>query len=318
MDKREEWKINEIPEFEKKDIYKPVFLNKYGYYELRRKNTKEERDENFEEHYFQDYAGATYEKVEYPPEELRFLHNQIEERAYVIEQNLAKMGKGKDYSLLDIGCGEGFLLQFFHDRGKRVKGIDIGAYALQHFHPEMLSFFEQGDMETLLPAMAKRGEIFDVVNMDRVLDMVDDVDVCLDKIKEIMGEQSILVIKGANNYSGLQRMLLQRGEMKEEYWLDDPDHTGYFNREGLIARLSANGFECLDFYGDTFVDFQLVNPFSNYYEKPETGKAAHRTAVCMENLFHDISMERAVEVYRMLGDMGFGREIVGVFKKKNE
>lgn len=318
MDKREEWKINEIPEFEKKDIYKPVFLNKYGYYELRRKNTKEERDENFEEHYFQDYAGATYEKVEYPPEELRFLHNQIEERAYVIEQNLAKMGKGKDYSLLDIGCGEGFLLQFFHDRGKRVKGIDIGAYALQHFHPEMLSFFEQGDMETLLPAMAKRGEIFDVVNMDRVLDMVDDVDVCLDKIKEIMGEQSILVIKGANNYSGLQRMLLQRGEMKEEYWLDDPDHTGYFNREGLIARLSANGFECLDFYGDTFVDFQLVNPFSNYYEKPETGKAAHRTAVCLETLFHDISMERAVEVYRMLGDMGFGREIVGVFKKKNE
>lgn len=318
MDKRNEWKINEVPEFEKKDIYKPVFLNKYGYYELRRKNTKEERDENFEEHYFQDYAGATYEKVEYPPEELRFLHNQIEERAYVIEQNLAKMGKGKDYSLLDIGCGEGFLLQFFHDRGKRVKGIDIGAYALQHFHPEMLSFFEQGDMETLLPAMAKRGEIFDVVNMDRVLDMVDDVDVCLDKIKEIMGEQSILVIKGANNYSGLQRMLLQSGEMKEEYWLDDPDHTGYFNREGLIARLSANGFECLDFYGDTFVDFQLVNPFSNYYEKPETGKAAHRTAVCLENLFHDISMERAVEVYRMLGDMGFGREIVGVFKKKNE
>lgn len=54
---------------------------------------------------FQEYAGATCEKVEYPPEELRFLHNQIEKRAYVIEQNLAKMGKGKAYSLLDIGCG---------------------------------------------------------------------------------------------------------------------------------------------------------------------------------------------------------------------
>lgn len=66
MNKRNEWKINEVPELEKKDIYKPVFLNKYGYYELRRKNTKEERDENFEEHYFQEYAGATYEKVEYP------------------------------------------------------------------------------------------------------------------------------------------------------------------------------------------------------------------------------------------------------------
>ena len=82
-----------------------------------------------------------------------------------------------------------------------------------------------------------------------------------------MAERSILVIKVANNYSNLQRMLLQKGEMKEEYWLDDPDHTGYFNREGMIARLEGNGFECMDFYGDTFVDFQLVNPFSNYYEK---------------------------------------------------
>lgn len=111
-----EWKLNELPEFEKKDIYKPVVLNKYGYYELRKQNTREERNANFEEHYFQDYSGATYEKVEYPPEELKFLNNQIEERAYVIEQNLAKMGRGEEYSLLDIGCGEGFLLQFFHDR----------------------------------------------------------------------------------------------------------------------------------------------------------------------------------------------------------
>lgn len=316
MDERRKWKINELPELEKKDIYKDVFLNKYGYYELRSQNTKEERDEYFETRYFQEYAGATYEKEEYPPEELKHIRSQIEERAYVIEQNLAKNGRSGDYSLLDIGCGEGFLLQFFHDKGKRVKGIDIGAYALKQFHPEMLSFFEQGDMETLLPAMAERGETYDVVNMDRVINMVDDVDVCLSRIKAVMGPQSILVIKVASNYSTLHRMLLQKGELKEEYWLDAPDQTGYFNREGLIARLRANGLECLDFYGDTFVDFQLVNPFSNYYEKPETGKASHNAAVCLENLFHDISMERTVEIYRLLGEMGFGREIVGIFTKK--
>lgn len=308
--------INKVPEFEKKDIYEPVFLNKYGHYELRRKNTVEERNENFEDHYFQDYSGFTYEKVEYPPEELRYLNNQIEERAYIIEQNLAKMGRDGDYSILDIGCGEGFLMQYFYDRGKKVKGLDIGSYALEHFHPGLLPFLEKGDMETILPAMAERKEIYDVVNADRVLDIVDDVDVCLDRIKKVMGEQSILVAKVANNYSNLQRMLLERGELKEEYWLDAPVHTCYFNREGMIARFEANGLECIDFYSDTFVDFQLVNPFSNYYEKPETGKAAHKTTVCLENLFHDISMERTVEIRRMLGDMGFGREIIGIFKKK--
>jgi len=317
MEQKKEWQINELPEFQKKDDYRSVYLNQYGYYELRRKNTIQERNENFEEHYFQDYSGSTYEKEEYPPEELRFIHNQMEERAYVIEQNLARTGIKEDYSLLDIGCGEGFFLQFFHERGKRVKGIDIGSYALEHFHPEMLPFFEKGDMLRSLSVMAERKEVYDVVNIDRVLDMVDDVDICLDKIKKVMGRQSILIVKVANNYSALQRMLLRNGELKKEYWLDDPDHTGYFNREGLIARLNANGLECLDFYGDTFVDFWLVNPFSNYYERPETGKAAHKSAVCVENLFHDISMERTVEIYRMLGDMGFGREIVGVFKKKS-
>lgn len=92
MNERKEWQIKKVPEFEKKDIYEPVFLNDYGYYELRRQNTREERNENFEEHYFQEYAGATYEKEEYPPDELKYLHNQIEERAYIIEQNLAKRG----------------------------------------------------------------------------------------------------------------------------------------------------------------------------------------------------------------------------------
>ncbi len=312
-----EWTINELPELEKKDRYKPVFLNQYGYYELRKQNTKAERDANFEEHYFQEYSGATYEKDAYPPEELRYQRCQIEERAYVIGQNLEKLGKSADgYSLVDIGCGEGYLLRYFHDKGNRVKGVDIGSYALEHFHPELLPFFEKGDMETVLPRMAARGESFDVVNMDRVLDMVDDIDLCLDRVKAVMGPQSILVVKVANNYSKLQRLLLEKGDLKEEYWLDDPDHPAYFNREGLIARLEANGFECMDFYGDTFVDFQLANPFSNYYEKPETGKAAHKATVCLETLFHDISMERTVEIFRMLGDMGFGREIVGIFRKK--
>ena len=82
-------------------------------------------------------------------------------------------------------------------------------------------------------------------------------------MKEVMAEHSILVIKVANNYSNIQRMLLAAGEMKEEYWLDDPDHTGYFNREGLIALMEDHGMECLDFYGDTFVDLQLLNPYSN-------------------------------------------------------
>lgn len=311
-----------LPEgWELKDIFEAVFLNRYGYYELRKKNTKAERDRTFEETYFQEYAGDTYQKS-YPPEELDFILNKIEERKLVIEQNLLKAGNPhatsgeKVYSLLDIGCGEGFLMQYFYDKGIRVKGIDCGSYAMKTFHPRMLPYLEQGDMETLLPQMAARGETYDVINMDRVLDMVLEPEECIRLAGALMGDTSILVIKVANNYSHLQQMLLYSGDLQKDYWLDDPAHTGYFNREGLVCLLEACGFELLDFYGDTFVDFQLLNPFSNYYEKPETGKAAHNTAVRLENLFHVLAPEKTVEMYRILGDMGFGREIVGVFRKR--
>lgn len=237
----------------------------------------------------------------------------------MIEQNLARTGGLKEgrYSLLDIGCGEGFLLQYFYEKGVVVKGIDIGSYALEHFHPEMLSFFEKGDMETLVPAMVLRGERYDVINMDRILDMVLDPEECIRLVKGLMTEESLLVVKVANNYSYLQQMLIESGDLQKDYWLDVPDHTGYFNREGMIRLLKSQGLVCVDFYGDTFVDFQLLNPYTNYYEKPEVGKEAHRMAVRMENMLHNVSMEQTVEVYRILGNMGFGREIVGVFKKTN-
>ena len=71
------WPEVKIPaEWEKKDIYKPVFLNKYGYYELRKQNTPEERGKNFEENYFQNYAGQTYACLLYTSVIRRFLNGE--------------------------------------------------------------------------------------------------------------------------------------------------------------------------------------------------------------------------------------------------
>lgn len=34
------------------------------------------------------------------------------------------------------------------------------------------------------------------------------------------------------------------------------------------------GYECVDLLGDSFIDFNLANQDTNYYEKQEVGKTA--------------------------------------------
>src|SRR6185503_17170256 len=56
-----------------------------------------------------------------------------------------------DATILDIGCGKGFLLYEFMQvlPRARVKGIDISSYALEHAKPEVKPFLEVGTAEKL-------------------------------------------------------------------------------------------------------------------------------------------------------------------------
>lgn len=76
------------------------------------------------------------------------------------------------------------------------------------------------------------------------------------------------------------------------------------------------GYRCVDFVGDSFIDFNLLNENTNYYENKSVGKSCYRAKVELENMMHEKSVEDTIEVYRLLGKMGYGREIIGIFKRK--
>ena len=88
-----------------------VILNKYGYYELESKPSHEELNEYYSKKYYHDGNIATY-RHEYSHEELKYFNNKIEQKYnYLLQKNILK--KEEEYSLIDIGCGEGFTLNFF-------------------------------------------------------------------------------------------------------------------------------------------------------------------------------------------------------------
>lgn len=295
-----------------KKEYERVFLNKYGYYELKNKPDIKQRKKEFEDDYYQNSA-STYEE-EYSDEEKKFFKNKLEQKELIIMKNLKDFDARKgDLSLLDIGCGEGFVLKYFSELGMKVTGIDFSDWAVRHHNPDMLDNLIKGDCMQIIPELNKKDIKFDVINMDSSLDMMLEPEKVVEMCKGILKPGGIMIIKVANNYSNLQQTLLANGQLKKEYWLDEPGHPSYFNKDGFINFMNDHGFECVDFYGESFIDFNLVNERTNYYENPKAGKGCYNAKIQLENMFHDISPEKSLELFRALGEMGFGREIIGVF-----
>lgn len=165
----------------------------------------------------------------------------------------------------------------------------------------------------ILPQLASEGRRYDVINIDSALDMMLEPAKTIEMCKSLLNDNGVVLAKVANNYTKLQRKLLEDGKLQDTYWLDKKGHPWYFNKNGLISFFEKVGYRCLDFLGESFIDFNLVNPDTNYYEKNNVGKNCYKSKVYIENMLHEESMEKTLQVYRTLGEMGFGREMIGVF-----
>jgi len=268
----------------------------------------------FEEQYYQE-SKSTYE-ADYSDTEKIFFQNKLQQKEIIINKNLSKAQFKQPYALLDIGCGEGYVLDYFYRKGMDVAGIDYSQWAIHHHNPEVEQFFFKGDCTKILPELAKEGKRYDVINMDSALDMMLDPQQVIAYCGDLLQENGILLIKVANNYSPLQTSLLESGQLTKEYWLDDPGHPSYFNKDGFKRFMQAQGYRCVDFYGESFIDLNLLNPLTNYYEKQGVGKQCYEAKLQLENMMHNISPEKALEVFHLMGEMGFGREIIGVFVRE--
>lgn len=294
--------------------FKEVFLNKYGYYELVNPPTVEERRQVFEQEYFQN-SMSSYEQS-YTEEEQLYFKNKLIQKEMMLKKHFPE-NKGK-FSVLDIGCGEGFALAFFYERGYEVTGIDFSIYGVQHHNPQVADKVIQGDSEEIIPKLIEEGKRYDVINMDSVLDMMINPCHIITLCKKILSEDGVMLIKVANNYSILQKRLLEKQKLTDTHWLDREGHPSYFNRVGLINMMDDYGYECIDSYGESFIDFNLLNDLTNYYEKKDTGKSCYWAKVELENLMHEISPEKTLQVFSLLGEMGLGRELIGIFRQKRD
>lgn len=97
-----------------------VRKNEYGFYELKNKPTAKNKKKILSKNTIKR-KREEHEKV-YPSEALEFFGNKATQREYVIRKIIGSNNKLK---VLDIGCGEDYLLKHFMDGGNEVCGIEF-------------------------------------------------------------------------------------------------------------------------------------------------------------------------------------------------
>src|SRR5690606_1488856 len=130
----------------------------------------------------------------YSAEELLYKNNKIAQKAEILFREIKSPGR-----LLDVGCGEGFVLAYFQKHGWSVRGIDYSDFGIKNFNPDLVANFEKGDIYTIIDKMIKDEDKFDVLWLGNVLEHVPDPVKLLLDLRKLLSVNGSLVITVPND-----------------------------------------------------------------------------------------------------------------------
>ena len=276
-----------------------------GFYQAYPIPSQEELDHYYREEYFQVCESASYSH-DYSEEEMQFILTQPVVADYVWKQ----AGKKPVGKLIDIGCGEGFFARFFYDHGWEIECCDLSSFAIERHNPEILSFFTKNNIFKELDEKITDNNKFDFINLSNVLEHVREPVILLERVKKIMGRDSMLRIKVPNDFSALQQILLDSSRISSEYWFNPPGHLNFFTLTSLKEVLNSCGFRIVKILADFPIELFLLNKYSNYVVDKSKGAEAHNARVVMERYLMDHGTDKYVDFMSASSEVGLGRTII--------
>lgn len=280
-----------------------------GYWTVRNKPSEEELSEYYADKYFQDVKKK--DDRARTQEEIDYLFNKIKEIEFVSNAHQSNDAKK---SMLDVGCGEGWSLNYFHKAGWDVKGLDFSIFGLKNFNDHLTDYFVEGNIYHNLDKIIEKGEKHDLILLNHVLEHVIDPVNLLEKLKQTLSENGLLVVQVPNDFSIIQKFAEEKGMIDRKFWIALPDHLSYFNTETLQNLTNSLGYKTVRMVSDFPIDLNLLNPLTNYIKDKSVGKACFESKVTFENFLHsNYETAQVVSFYEKFAEMGLGRSIRGFF-----
>ncbi|MCI1185920.1 class I SAM-dependent methyltransferase [Hymenobacter sp. DH14] len=305
-----------------------VHLNELGYYEVTRKPTPEELRDYYAQRYYQENRSS-YQPT-YSEAEREHIEGKLRLRHWVLEQLLNPAGPTDNAAsaaaqvpadapvltapartFLDVGCGEGWALDYFQRQGWDVLGLDFSSFSLEQFHPGLRGRLRAGDLYDGLQDLITEGRQFDVLWLDNVLEHVLDPAELLRRCRTLTRPGGVLMVDVPNDFSPLQQHLLATGHIDRPFWVALPDHLSYFGAEGLRNLAAATGWRTAKILGDQPIDLNLFNPATNYVMDKSAGKGAHQSRLEQDNfLLRKAPLPAVAAYYEAMAGVGLGRSVV--------
>jgi len=166
-----------------------------------------------------------------------------------IQKILTLVGSHK--KILDLGCGDGFLMQKIKRNNNTVFGIDIASKALEKSQKKGLSVF---DLDLNTNWSKGMEEHFDSVVAGEIIEHIFDTDLFLNNIYKVLKKNGTLILSTPNIASLARRIMLLLGinpliEVTARRY--DAGHIRYFTFKSLKNLLYENDFSIMHFTSDS-------------------------------------------------------------------
>lgn len=274
-----------------------------GYSSIAPAPTSNELNKFYSEQYFQSLKTISYQST-YDALELSYKSLKCSALLHAITQCGVSNG-----NFLDIGAGEGFLMNAANQRGYDITGTDFSSFGLDRFFPHLNKQLISGDLYETLERLRVEGKTFAVCSAINVLEHVIEPELFMSLIRRLMDPGAVFAITVPNDFSNLHELLRINKMIDREFWVSPPQHLHYFNCENLKVFIARQGFDLLDAYSDFPIDLYLLHSGSNYVMDPQQGKAAHRARLLADLMIAEAGMDNYLSVYRALFAAKVGRDI---------
>lgn len=277
-----------------------------GFAHLKRKPTPEELGKFYSFHFYDKQKPEYLSKMEREQDYwLAFYSWRVDQIGRIL-----RSGQGSNPRILDVGSSGGLFLEAAHRRGWEVEGIEPSTQAADYCRNRFGHRVQEADFRDA----RIESDSFDCIQCSLVLEHLLDPQEFFSWAFGALRPGGILCITTPNEFNPFQKVMVNHLK-KEPWFVAYPDHINYFTPASLERLAKKFGFTQVDSLCAFPIElFVLMG--DDYIGNDALGRECHRKRMRFEeNLILSGQGELLTEIYRSLGKLGVGRELIAFFRK---